>query len=123
GGSVQTIVATPAAGQKVGNLMVNGANYGSITSLAVTMNRNHTASVTFVPNTFTLTTSVTSGSGTITPVSGSYPGGSVQTIVATPAAGQKVGNLMVNGANYGSITSLAVTMNRNHTASVTFVPN
>ena len=122
-GTTQTITATPAAGQKVGNLMVNGANYGSITSLAVTMNRNHTASVTFVPNTFTLTTSVTSGSGTITPVSGSYPGGSVQTIVATPAAGQKVGNLMVNGANYGSITSLAVTMNRNHTASVTFVPN
>lgn len=120
-GSVQTITATPATGYVFSGW--SGSATGTTNPLSITMDANKTITATFtaVP-TYTLTTTVV-GSGTISPASGTFNSGTVQTLTATPAKGYLFTGW--SGGATGTTNPLSVTMTGNKTITATFtvIPN
>ena len=122
-GDSQTFVITPAVGYHVADVMVDQVSVGPVTSYTFTgVNANHTISVTFARNTYTLT--ATAGlNGGISPAGTTTVGyGDSQTFIITPAAGYHVAEVLVDGASIGAITSYTFNgVNASHTISATFV--
>jgi len=116
-GVVVTLTATPASGWTFSGW--SGALSGATNPTTITMNANKSVTATFTRPNYTLTTTVASGSGTITPVSGSsYPSGTVITVTAIPAANYVFtgwsGNLS------GTTNPTTLTMNSNKAIAATF---
>ncbi len=114
-GSVQTLTATPSTGYTFTGW--SGAATGTTNPLGVTMNANKNITATFTINKYNLTTTVV-GSGTVTPSSGSFNYGSVQTLTATAATGYTFTGW--SGAATGTTNPLGVTMNANKNITATF---
>jgi len=120
-GTVVTLTASPAAGYQVSKW--TGTNDDSSTSNTntVTMNAKKTVTVAFVKKKYTLTTSVSGGSGSISPESGgSYDHGSVVTLTAQPAACYHVKKWTGTSNDTSTELSNTVTMTANRTVSVEF---
>ncbi len=96
---------------------LNGTTY---TTNAITANCTVVASFSITTNTITAT--VSSGSGTISPsgaVTVNY--GASQTFTITPATGYAVASVLVDGASAGAVTSYTFTdVIANHTISASF---
>ncbi len=125
-GANQTYKIMPNAGYHVATLTVDGNPVTSATSYPFTnIQANHSISATFAINpSYTITASVTSGSGTITPA-GATPvvGGLNQKFTITPATGNKIYSVLVDGTNVGAVTSYTFyTVSAGHTIAATFGP-
>ena len=110
GGSLR-VYFTPAAGNRIGSVVVDGVNKGTPTSyLFSNVTAAHTVVVNFVPDTFAITASVETAGGTIAPigVTDVVRGGS-QTYTITPDAGYRIYNVVVNGSSKGAISSYTFT--------------
>lgn len=124
-GANQNFVITPAAGYRVLDVVVDGVSYGVRTSWYFgSVTANHTISVTFTPDVYTITASVVN-SGTITPdgVSTVNKGGSL-TYTITPDPGWHVFYVRVDDTNVGALTTYTFTnVTYNRTIKAYFAMN
>ncbi len=126
-GGSQTFTISPSAGFRVSNVLVDGQSVGPVTNYSftgVTTPRAITAS--FVPDTtyYTITASVTSGGGSISPSgSVSVSSGGSQTFSITPSTGYRVNSVLVNGVSVGAVSSYAISnVTGNKTITASFTP-
>ncbi len=122
-GATQTFSITPNAGYQIADVLVDGVSVGAVASYAFTnVTANHTISASFSIITNTITATVSSGSGSISP-SGSMTVnyGASQTFTFTPATGYSVAGVLVDGVSVGAVTSYAFNnVTTSHTISVSF---
>ncbi len=118
-----TINLSATAANGYGFTQWSGGGYsGTNSSASFTLTQDTTETATFnQTTTCSLTTSVVSGSGTITPGSGTYTCGTQLTLYALPAAQYVFGGW--SGALSGSTTPITLTLNGNVTVSATFDQN
>jgi hypothetical protein len=124
-GGGQTFLITPSAGYQVQNVIVDGANKGSVTSYAFdNVTANHTINAYFKQITYTITASAGSG-GSITPAGTSTVNqGAGKSLTITPAAGYHVADVLVDGSSVGALTTYAFdNITVNHTIAATFAEN
>jgi hypothetical protein len=121
-GDTPTFNFTPDIGYHVADVLVDGSSVGampSYTFLPVTI--NHTISVSYAINTYTLTPSAGAG-GNISPsgvVTVNYDGN--QTFAITPNAGYHIDSVLVDGVSQGSIGSYQFTnVVANHVINASF---
>ena len=127
-GTSVTLTATPATDYKFDHW--GGDAGGTSTSTTITMDSNKSVVAYFKGITYILTTSVSpSGSGYVTPSSGSYAAGTVVTLTATPNpnASRKYEYDYDfdswGGDAGGTSTSTSITMNSNKSVTANFVRN
>lgn len=118
-GTPVTVTATPTTGYFFAGW--SGDVTGSTNPLTITMNGDKTVRATFSQNTYTLSTSVVSGVGTITktPSYSSYPYGSVVSLTATPSEGYVFGSW--GGDTTGITPSKTLTITKDNTVTATFI--
>jgi hypothetical protein len=126
-GASQTFTFTPDAGYRVLALIVDGVTQGPGGQYNFTnVTANHTISVTFTPDVFTLTAMAYAG-GSISPAGDTVVArGGSQTYAITPNPGYAVTSVVVDSTDQGAITSFTVTnVTANHTikAYFTLIPN
>jgi uncharacterized repeat protein (TIGR02543 family) len=92
---------------------------GTVNPVSVTVTANGTAVANYAINNYTLTTN-TSGNGSVT-AGGSFPYGTLCSIVATPGTGQQF--IGWSGAASGSTNPLRVTMDGDKALTALFGPN
>ncbi|MDY8137865.1 InlB B-repeat-containing protein [Aquimarina sp. 2201CG5-10] len=115
-GATATLTATPAAGWQFDGW--SGDATGTTNPLQVTMDADKTITATFSQIQRTLTINTT-GSGSVTPASGStYNDGATATLTATPAAGWQFDGW--SGDATGTTNPLQVTMDADKTVTATF---
>ena len=113
---------TPAVGYHVADVLVDGSSVGAVASYDFTsVTANHTISVSFAIDQFTITAS-SGANGSISPsgsVSVDYS--SNQSFTMTPAVGYHVADVLVDGSSVSAVTSYAFTnVTAGHTISVSF---
>jgi hypothetical protein len=119
-GTPVVLTATPAAGWKFSMWQ----EYGQVQTAnpwTVTMDRSRSITAVFEPiggTAYTLTTAV-SGSGTVSPSSGSFAAGQSVAIAASPATGWRFDHW--EGAAAGSANPLTLVMNANKSLTAVFV--
>ncbi len=118
----QLFTMTPASNYHVLDVLVDGVSVGAVSNYTfVNVVANHTISVTFGIDAYTIT--ATAGSnGSISP-SGTIGvnHGSNQLFTITPASHYHVNNVLVDGISFGSIASYNFSnVTSNHTISATF---
>jgi hypothetical protein len=123
-GGSQTFSITPNTGYVIGNVTVDGASAGAVSTYSFGgVTANHTISATFVTNSFTITATTGAG-GAISP-SGSVTvnqGGS-QTYTITSSTGYSISNVQVDGASAGAVNSYTFrNVTASHTISAAFTP-
>ncbi len=122
-GATQTFSITPNAGYQIADVLVDGVSVGAVASYAFTnVTANHTISASFSIITNTITATVSSGSGSISP-SGSMTVnyGASQTFTFTPATGYSVAGVLADGVSVGAVTSYTFNnVTTSHTISVSF---
>ena len=110
-GGTATFTITPAANYHVADVVVDGASKGVISSFTFTnVIANHAIAASFAINTFTVTPSVTGGSGSINPSTQqvvSY--GSNTAFTMTPNAGYYLSNLSVDGSSVATASTYTFT--------------
>ena len=126
-GSDQTFNITPDTGYHIVDVLVDGISIGAVSTYAFTnVTADHTISVIFAINTYTVNASAGSG-GSISP-SGSITinyGGS-QTFIITPDTGYMISKILVDGSPVHFIhvsgdTYTFTNVTANHTISATFI--
>ncbi len=124
-GGNQSYTITPDAGYHVAAVVVDGVSVGPVTSYNFTnVTTNHTISVTFTINIYTITASA-GVNGTIAPpgVTSVSHGGS-QNYTIAPSTGYHVADVLIDGLSVGPVTSYNFTnVTANHTISATFAIN
>jgi hypothetical protein len=124
-GGNQTFTITPNSGYHVADVLVDGHSVGAVTSYTFTnVSADHTISVTFAINTYTITASA-GANGSISP-SGAVgvSHGANQTFTITPNSCYHVADVLVDGSSVGPVTSYTFTnVTANHTISATFAIN
>jgi hypothetical protein len=124
-GGSQTFTMLPNAGYHVASVLVDGVSKGAVNAYTFTnVTANHTISVTFAINTYTITPSAGSG-GTISPSSKqtvNYGGSATFTI--TPKTGYHIADVLIDGTSVGAVETYTFTnVQANHTISATFAIN
>lgn len=104
-----TYTFSPSAGYEISNVVVDGTSQGVISSYSFTnLSTNHTISVEFseIVTPYNITSSVTSGSGNISP-SGAVEvlPGEDQTFTMTASAGYEINDVFVNSISIGPTAS------------------
>ena len=123
-GANKSFTFAPAAGYRVAEIIVDGVSKGVATSYTFSnITGNHTISVTFTLDVFTLTTNA-GPNGTIDPAGlVTVERGGSQTFAIIPAAGYKVANVTIDSSQKGAINSYTFTnVTGNHTIMATFTP-
>ena len=118
-GTTVTVTATPSSGYSFSSW--SGTNNNNINPTTVTMDSNKSVSVNFTqipPTKYSLSTNIASGSGSISPASGTYNSGTIVTLTASPSSGYQFSSW--SGTNNTSINPTTVTMNSNKSVSVNF---
>ncbi|MBI5021905.1 MAG: T9SS type A sorting domain-containing protein [Ignavibacteriales bacterium] len=121
-GSNQTFTFIPSVGYHVLNFSVDGVQNPSSTSYTFTnVTANHTISVTFVPDSLTITASA-GANGTITPSGNVLVGYATnQLFTITPDTGYHVVNVLIDGSPIGAQTNYTFTnVVTNHSISASF---
>ena len=102
-GTNETFTITPASGYAIGNVTVDGTSIGVMTAWTFSnVQTTHTIAATFIP-TITATAGANGGispSGTVRVASGAS-----QTYTITPSAGYSVGDVLVDGASAGAVST------------------
>ncbi len=124
-GSNLVFTATPNAGFQVNQWFLDGiaVQTGGTTYNLVNINANHTVSVTFSVQQFTVTP-VANANGTVTPATPqTVNSGSNLTFTATPSSGFEVDQWFLDGvlAQTGGLSYTLNNITANHIVSVTFV--
>lgn len=122
GGSANYTI-TPASGYHVADVLVDGVSVGAVTSYTLTnTTSNHTISVTFAINTFTITSTAGANGSLSGPATVNYGNNAIYTIA--PATGYHITDVLVDGVSIGAVTSYTLTnITSNHTISATFAIN
>ena len=120
----QIFTITPAAGNTIANVQVDGTSVGPVSSYTfVNVTADHTISATFAPINYTITPSAGSG-GTIlpsTPVSVQW--GQNQTFTIAPNSGYIIEVVQVDGTSVGPVSNYTFNnVTSNHTISAIFEP-
>jgi Fibronectin type III domain len=110
GSEGQVFTFTPAAGYRVLAVVVDGVTNGpSALYRFSNVMGDHTISVTFTPDVYTLSAMAYAG-GSISPAGDSVVNrGNSQTYTITPDAGYEVRYVVVDGVSKGAVTSLTLT--------------
>ncbi len=119
----QTFTFTPAAGYRVLSVIIDGIASGPSALYRFTnVMGDHTISVTFTPDVFTLTASAYLG-GSISPSGDIVVNrGDSQTFTLTPNTGYEVRYIVVDGASKGAVTSYTVAnVTADHTIKAYFI--
>ncbi len=105
-GSNRTFTITPASGQRVVDVLVDGSSRGPITTY--TFNNviaNHTITASFGPANYTIS-ATTGAHGSISPAGDiSVPAGSNRIFSMTPASGYRIAGVQVDGNAQGSLST------------------
>jgi probable HAF family extracellular repeat protein len=123
-GTSKTFTITSATGYRVGDVLVDGNSVGARNSYYFrNVTADHTISATFVPDVFSITASIKSGNGSISPAGSVMVNrGGSQTYNITPAPGWRVLYVWVDGSNKGSLTEYTFTnVTYNRTIQAYFV--
>jgi hypothetical protein len=124
-GSTVSVDAQPDAGWMIDHWELDGVNVGDADPYSVTMDAAHTLTAVFVeiPATqYALTITPAVGSGTTSPIPGSYShdeGASV-TVEAQPDAGWLLDHWELDGVDVGDANPYSVTMDADHTVTAIF---
>jgi hypothetical protein len=121
----QTFTFTPAPGYQIADVVVDGNTVGTQNSYTFShITKDHTISVTFTPNLYTITASAGSG-GLINPSGAiNVNQGATQTFTITAGAGYHVTQVYVNGMPMGAIGSYTFTdVVGDHTIHAVFAVN
>lgn len=120
----QTYKITANAGYHIADVLVDGASVGAVTSYTFdNIVHNHTIHAIFAINTFTIVSSVTSGSGTISPLGSTTVNyGADQLYTISPDSGWKVSDVVIDGSTHlGEVYSYSFNdVTSNHTIAVAF---
>jgi hypothetical protein len=117
-GTPVAVTATAATGWHFDHW--SGDATGSTNPLTVVMSANRAVVANFAQNSYTLTTT-TSGSGTVTPPSGSYPSGTSVIVTATAAVGWHFDHW--TGGVTGTVNPITVEMISNLSIQAVFTEN
>lgn len=126
-GASLTVQITPDAGYTVADVLVDGASIGAVTTHTLSeVNTSHTVSANFtadLPNNNYIVAVSAGAGGSVSPsgsVSSTY-GGNV-TVNIAPDAGYTIGDVLVDGASVGAVTSYTLSnITASHTVSASFV--
>ena len=124
-GDDQIFTFTPDPGYEVADVVVNGISQGPLPDYTFsTVTSDHTISVTFAVETFTITASA-GANGSISPAGAvSVTGGDDQVFTITPDPGYHVLDVLVDGQSVGPVTSFVFTsVVANHTIEASFEIN
>ena len=121
-GSDQSFTISPNPGYHVGDVKVDGQSIGTVSSYTFdNVTANHTLSVSFAINTYTINAS-TGSNGSIAPagsVSVNHGASTIYTIA--PHTGYQVANVRVDGVSKGAVDSYRFdNVVANHTINATF---
>jgi hypothetical protein len=107
-GAGQTFIITPDPNYHVADVLVDGASVGAPMSYSFTsVTGNHTISVTFAIDTYTITASA-GANGSITPSGAAIVNyGTEPAFTIAPDAGYHVADVLVDGASVGAVTAYA----------------
>ncbi len=125
-GANQIFTATPNTGYHIDSVFVDGSYIGNTSPDTINnVTANHTISVKFAINTYTITSSVTGGNGTIAPLGTTNVNyGSNQIYTMTPNTGYHIDSVFVDGSYIGNISPDTVkNITANHTITVKFAIN
>ncbi len=124
-GSSQTFTITPDAGYEVRSVIVDGANWGALTTYTFTNVMGcHSITAHFKPITYTITATAGAGGSISPPGTTVLSVGAGQTYTITPAAGYHITDVLVDGLSVGAVTTYPFTnITANHTISATFAAN
>ena len=105
-GNTQIYTLTPNTGYHIDSVFVDGSYIGNASPDTISnVTANHTISVKFAMTTYTITSSVTGGNGTIAPLGTTNVNyGSNQVYTMTPITGYHIDSVFVDGS-YGGNTS------------------
>jgi uncharacterized repeat protein (TIGR02543 family) len=118
----QSFTMTPATGYHVADVLVDGVSVGAVTGYSFTnVTANHTISVTFTINTYTLDVTASNGTVTKAPNQATYNHGATVELTATPATGYHFTGW--SGSLTGTTNPATVTMDGNKTITATFAIN
>ena len=121
----QIFAIVPSAGFSVADVLVDGASVGAVTSYMFPAfssgTTDHTISVSFAQNIYTITASA-GANGSMSPSGAvSVNGTANQAFSITPASGFSVADVLVDGASVGAVTSYTFTnVLADHTIAVSF---
>ncbi len=121
-GASQTFAITPATGYKVSAVVIDGTSVGAVNTYTFSdVTANHTISVTFALNTYTITPTAGTN-GTISPAAPvTVNSGASQTLTITPATGYQVSSVLVDGTSVGAVNTYTFSnVTASHTISATF---
>lgn len=129
-GTASTFTITPLANYTVDQVLVDGTNIGAVTTYTfpTTTTGSHTISATFKAQpvgTYTVVSSA-GANGSISPLGTITTNqGTATTFTITPSANYSVDQVLVDGANIGSVTTYTflTTTTGSHSISVTFKTN
>jgi hypothetical protein len=102
---------------------VDGTSVGAVSSYTFpSVTGNHTIAATFSQTQYTISSSVQSGNGSISPSgSVSVGGGQSQTFTITPASNYNIAGVTVDGTSVGAVSSYTFpSVTGNHTIAATF---
>ena len=124
-GSGTTFTITPATGYQISDVLVDGSSVGAVASYSFSgVTADHTISASFTIKTYTIATSVSSGSGIISPANPTLNHGASQTFTITPDIGYHIIGVLVDNVSVGPLTSYTFTnVTNNHTISASFAIN
>jgi hypothetical protein len=122
-GQSQTFTITPASNYNIAGVTVDGASVGAVSSYTFpSVAGNHTIAAAFSQTQYTISSSVQSGNGTISP-SGTmtFSQGQSQTYTITPASNYKIAQVTVDGTSVGAVSSYSFSsISGNHTITAAF---
>ena len=123
-GSSLTYTITPAAGYRIGQVLVDGLDAGNTASYTFTnIQSPHTITANFGPLYYTLLTSAANGSVELSPTGGSYNSGTVVTLTAIPASGYTFSSWSGDLSGNGNPQTIAITGNKTVTATFAYNTN
>lgn len=121
-GGSKTFNITTFSGYTISNVIVDGASVGSVSTYTFTnVTRDHTISVEFLTQHYTITVNAYYG-GSISPgISMSAYSGAYMTFKITAWDGYEIDNVIVDGVSMGGISTYTFNnVTSNHTISATF---
>ncbi|UAL08204.1 MAG: hypothetical protein KRP56_02855 [Candidatus Methanogranum gryphiswaldense] len=121
-GGSKTFNITTFSGYTISNVIVDGASVGSVSTYTFTnVTRDHTISVEFLTQHYTITVNAYYG-GSISPgISMSVYSGAYTTFKITAWDGYEIDNVIVDGVSMGGISTYTFNnVTSNHTISATF---
>lgn len=119
-GSVASLTATPNAGYYFLNW--SGAASGTNPLTTVTVNANSSATATFLPKQYALTTASNPTIGGSVTGSGTYDSGQVVSVVATPASGYTFLNWSGDASGTSLSTTITMSADKSATANFQLIP-